>query len=329
MDKIKVSVIVPVFNAEKFLGACLESILNQTLQDFEVIAVDDCSTDNSIVVAENFLERFGGRLKIISLPKNSGSGAVPRNEGLKFSRGEYIFFMDDDDLLMPDALKTLYDAAEKFSADVVHTEQGFTCDEDNPKNLTHVWLVQPSCVYNKIFTESDDLAERMKIYLRGGYCVFPWAKFSRRDFLLANEIKFPHVKICEDTLWTIQIICLAKNFLFVPPPLYVQRLNAGSVTRAKKSPEQDLTFRAKTLLRGADCLEEFMSRFEFFRRNPNLRLRVIIFFLNVQLEEMQSSLKTLTPAEVYEIFLREFSKAGSSQPALISYLFLRPFVEMS
>ena len=114
----------------------------------------------------------------------------------------------------------------------------------------------------------------------------------------------------------------------MPPPLYVQRLNAASVTRAKKSPEQDLIFRAKTLLRGADCLEEFMSRFEFFRRNPDLRMRVIIFFLNVQLEEMQSSLQALTPGEVYEIFLREFSAAGSSQPALISYLFLRPYIEM-
>ena len=137
------------------------------------------------------------------------------------------------------------------------------------------------------------------------------------------------MKTAEDGIFSFKLICLAKNFLFVPPPLYVQRLNAGSVTRKKKSPEKDLIFRAKTLLRGADCLEEFMSRFEFFRENPDLRLRVIIFFLGVQLEEMENSLKSLTPAEVYEIFLREFSEAGSSQPALISYLFLRPFVEMS
>ena len=87
---MKVSVILPVFNAEKFLGECLESILNQTLKDFEVIIVDDCSTDNSIVVAENFLERFGGRLKIISLPKNTGGGALPRNVGLDFARGNKV-----------------------------------------------------------------------------------------------------------------------------------------------------------------------------------------------------------------------------------------------
>ena len=80
---IKVSVIIPVFNAEKYLGVCLESILIQTLKDFEVIVVDDCSTDASATIAESYLEKFGGRLKIISLPENTGSGAVPRNIGLE------------------------------------------------------------------------------------------------------------------------------------------------------------------------------------------------------------------------------------------------------
>ena len=67
-----VSVIIPLYNAEKFLPTCLESLLIQTFSDFEVIVVDDCSTDSSLTVAENFLERFNGRLKIISLPENTG-----------------------------------------------------------------------------------------------------------------------------------------------------------------------------------------------------------------------------------------------------------------
>ena len=316
---MKVSVIVPVFNAEKFLGACLESILNQTLQDFEVIAVDDCSTDNSIVVAENFLERFGGRLKIISLPKNSGSGAVPRNEGLKFSRGEYIFFMDDDDLLTPDALKTLYDAAENFSADVVHTEQGFTCDENNSQKLTHVSLIQKSCLRDKIFMESDDLAERMQIYLRGGYCVFPWAKFSRRDFLLANEIKFPHVKICEDTLWTIQIICLAKNFLRVPNPLCVWRTVKNSWGRLERTPEEKIKFWFDPLVNGLDYLDDFMDGTEFFARNPDYRFELINFFIRENTIRVLDAFKELNPYELYEIIHGMFK---GRRAALIANLFV-------
>lgn len=80
-----VSVIIPMYNAENFIAEGLESILAQTLQDFEVIVVDDCSTDNSRAVVESYLEKFDGRLKIFSTEKNSGNGALPRNKGMNFS----------------------------------------------------------------------------------------------------------------------------------------------------------------------------------------------------------------------------------------------------
>ena len=133
----KVSVIIPMYNAEKYLSVCLESLLIQTFQDFEVIIVDDCSTDNSLAIAESFLERFGGRLKIISLEENTGSGAVPRNVGFEHASGKYIFFMDNDDLLIDIALETLYNYAEKNLATIVCMSKYFSCDEEIvPKNLT-------------------------------------------------------------------------------------------------------------------------------------------------------------------------------------------------
>ena len=321
---MKVSVIVPVFNAEKFLGACLESILNQTLQDFEVIVVDDCSTDNSIVVAENFLESFGGRLKIISLEKNSGAGSVPRNAGLKFSRGKYIFFMDADDLLMPDALKTFYDAAEKFSADVVHTEQAFTCDEDNPQNLTHVSLVSSSRLRNKIFMESDDLAERLKSLLHSDCSVFCWAKFSRRDFLLANDINFPQAKIGADAFWTIQIVCLAKNFLRIPNPLYVWRTAKNSVTRKKRTPEEKIKSWLDSLVDGADWLDDFMDGIEFFAHNPAYRFELMNSFIQGPLtnENVFDAFKELSRRETYEIIHEMFK---GKRAALITNLLIKNF----
>ena len=91
MEQTKVSVIIPMFNEEKYIGECLESILAQTFKDFELIVVNDCSTDSSVEVVESYAEKFGGRLKLFSTEKNSGSGAVPRNKGLNFSCGEYIF----------------------------------------------------------------------------------------------------------------------------------------------------------------------------------------------------------------------------------------------
>ena len=94
MDLPKISVIIPLYNAEKYIGDCLESLLVQTFQDFEVIVVDDCSTDNSVAIVQSYAEKFGGRLKIARTKKNSGGGGyVPRNLGLNLSRGEYIFFL--------------------------------------------------------------------------------------------------------------------------------------------------------------------------------------------------------------------------------------------
>ena len=125
-----VSVVIPMYNAEKYLAVCLESLLIQTFTDFEVIVVDDCSTDNSCAVAESYLEKFGGRLKILTLEENTGTPGLPRNVGLEFSQGEYICFVDADDLLVDDALKTFYQFAEDYRADVVYTEAGYICNEE-------------------------------------------------------------------------------------------------------------------------------------------------------------------------------------------------------
>ena len=120
-----ISVIIPLYNAEKFVGECLESLLQQSFQDFEIIVVDDCSTDNSVKVVESYQKFFGDKLKIFSTKKNSGSPGTPSNLGVKFSRGEYIFFMDNDDAITKTALEELYLLAKNFSADVVNCEKYF------------------------------------------------------------------------------------------------------------------------------------------------------------------------------------------------------------
>ena len=115
-----VSVIVALYNAEKYIGECLTSLANQTLKNFEIIVVDDCSTDNSRAVVENFFAKFGDRLKLAKLNKNSGRPGIPRNFALEAAHGKYVYFLDADDLLTATTLEELHTAAEKFNADVVH-----------------------------------------------------------------------------------------------------------------------------------------------------------------------------------------------------------------
>ena len=318
---MKISVIIPVYNAEKYLGVCLESLLIQTLTDFEVIVVDDCSTDASNAVAESYLERFGGRLKIVTLPENTGSGAVPRNVGLDFARGDYVYFLDNDDLLIDTALETLYAFAEKYRADVVEMEKFFTCEADPvPKNLElAAWCYTDSFVAEPTF-ETEDLAERVKKFLASKFCWAPWAKLIRRDFLIDNAITFPRMTIAEDVVHTFELICLAKKILRVPVPLYVNRTNADSMMRRERTPEQMITFRTNPLITGLEALEEFMRGLDYFNQNPVVRLQVLNFFILMQIDNMKNALNALDPTEAYEIFLREFTAAGSSQPALIACL---------
>lgn len=124
-----VSVVIPMYNAEKYAGECLDSLLSQTFQNFEVIVVDDCSTDSSCAIVESYAEKFGGRLKLARMKKNSGSAGFPRNKGIEVSRGEYIFNMDADDLVTPTALEELYAQAKNFDADVVHCEKYYQASD--------------------------------------------------------------------------------------------------------------------------------------------------------------------------------------------------------
>ena len=318
-----VSVVIPLFNAEKYLGTCLESIAAQTFQEFEVIVVDDCSTDQSLTVAENFLERFDGRLKIISLPQNTGSGAVPRNEGLKFSRGEYIFFMDSDDLLIANALEKLYDAAETFQADVVHMNRGFICSEDlKPEKTILTNWDRAATTIDFPTLETTDIAERVERILATAYGWAPWINFLRRDFLIVNDIKFPELRISEDVAWTIKLGCLAERWLNFPERLYMYRKSDNSMMRSRRSPQEEIKFWLNPLCKGLDYLDDFMDEIDFFAQNPNYRFDVTNFFVKMQIAGMLDALEKLNRVELYEIIHREFSANGGRHAALIANLFV-------
>ena len=313
---MKISVIIPLYNAQNYIAACLESVLNQTFQDFEVIIVNDCSNDNSCAVAESFSEKFGGRLKIISLPNNTGNASIPRNEGLRFSRGDFVFFMDNDDLITPNALETLYKFAENARADVVYMERGFLLTGKNV--IAANWDKNSAKITNPTL-ETQNISVRIENFLKTSYGWAPWTKFIRRDFLIANKIDFPHVKISEDVLWSFKIICLAKNFLRIPNQLYICRSRTDSLSRIKREPKDEIKFWLDPLVKGLDYLNDFMSG-DFFYQNPNFRFDVTNFFVKMQLAGMLRALKNLNRYQLYQIICESFS--DSKYAPLIAYLFV-------
>lgn len=319
----KVSVIIPVFNAEKYLGVCLESLLIQTLQDFEVIVVDDCSTDSTVALAESYLERFGGRLKVLALEENTGTPGLPRNVGLEYAGGDYVYFADSDDFLVDNALETFYGYAENYGAEVVFTDCAFTCGEELvPDNLEFVNYAPEEILNEEPTFETNNLAVRVEKFLRFGFEWQSVLKFSRRDFLLGNEITFPAAKTSEDGVWTFKILCLAEKLLRIHEPLYVQRRTKNSITRRNRSLEDWIILHASSLIKNFDDLADFMSQLDFFRKNPATRLRILDYFISVALGQMSLVKEKLNAEELYEIFLREFSKPEGSSPALSAYLLL-------
>ena len=310
-----------MFNAEKYLSVCLESILNQTLTDFELLVVDDCSTDSSYEIAESYLEKFGGRLKIISLPENTGSGAVPRNVGLDFATGKYVYFMDADDLITDNALETLYEFAEEFQADAVYFDRVFKCDDELiPEKLIEEFLNPTRFSSQEPTFETDDLAERVEKFTKFAFYFPPWTKFVWRDLLVDNEIKFPPIRISEDAIWTFKILCRAKKFLRIPTPLYVRRLNKLSMMGRKRTPQDALKFWLNPLLTGIDCLNEFMNEFELFNRSNKLRMHVLDFFAEISFYFMREAFKSLSCHEICKILFEDVSKSTGNHTALISYL---------
>ena len=120
MSKIKVSIIIPVYNAEKHLKQCLNSLISQTINEIEVICVDDCSTDNSQNIIEDFNTK-DDRIRYFSMRKNSGSG-LARNKGINHAKGEYLSFVDaDDHIINTNCYEEIYKFAHKNSADMVST----------------------------------------------------------------------------------------------------------------------------------------------------------------------------------------------------------------
>ena len=160
-----------MYNVEKYVGECLDSILAQTFTDYEVIAVDDGSTDKTCEVVESYLPRFNGKLQLIRSEKNSGGHVgIPRNTGMRYAIGDYLYFMDSDDAMLDNALEILHDTAEKFNADVVHSDKCFYAPDDTvttDKSKLKLIVKGENVNVTEITPMSDNLTDRINQFVTG------------------------------------------------------------------------------------------------------------------------------------------------------------------
>jgi len=208
-----VSVIMPVYNSEKYLTAALECVVNQTLRDIEIICVDDGSTDASPDILCDFAAR-DDRLRIIT-QENKGAG-VARNAGFAVARGKYLSFLDSDDLFEPDMLETVYNDAEKYSAEVVIFEAEFFSDRTG-NILPSAPLVNVNEIpHMSVFSADDILAHFFSAMF---FYVFTWNKLYLADYIFRYSFRFQEIPQGNDTYFTFCSLVLALRIRYVPQKL--------------------------------------------------------------------------------------------------------------
>lgn len=215
----KVSVVVPVYGVEQFIGRAVETMMEQTLDDVEFIFVDDCTPDNSIEVILEVISRYPrsfGQVMILAHDVNRGLPAA-RNTGLEVARGEYVFHWDSDDYAEKDMLECLYNKAKRTESDYVWCDWFLTFNSNS--RIMH----QPSATTPR---------KALSMVLAGGMKYNVWNKLVARSLYVNSKIRFPEGNSMGEDMTMIKLLAQAKRVAHVPKPLYHYiRINSSAMTQ--------------------------------------------------------------------------------------------------
>ena len=209
MNKYKVSIIIPVYGVEKYISKCLESLVNQTLNDIEIIVVNDGTKDNSQKIIDKYVKKYPDKIKSY-IKENGGQGSA-RNYGLKKATGEYIGYVDSDDFVEKDMYKKLYNKAKENNYDIVVCGNYNVSEDYQNKNI--------DAFINNYNTDLENI-------FFGKMAV--WNKIYKRDILIKNKLEFKEKVWYEDLAFTLKAIMNSNTFAFIDEPLYDYLIREGS-----------------------------------------------------------------------------------------------------
>ena len=225
MSSPKISIVIPVYNTEKFIDTCLESCITQTMKDIEIIIVNDCTPDNAMSIAENFAKN-DSRIKIINQEKNTRQGGA-RNNGVKHASGEYIWFVDSDDFVDVNACQILYDLVKKDDLEILQFTSCDFCEKNGQRTFAINMLNNP-WTKNKVLNPSNK-----KSGLGGAPNVTPWSYLVKTS--LVKNIKFRESVYHEDVDFTLRLFSQCSRFETVSYTGYYYRTNPDSTTNTTLS----------------------------------------------------------------------------------------------
>lgn len=237
MNDIKLSLIIPVYNSESYLHKCLESAVNQTLKQIEIIIVNDGSTDSSVDIIKDFIA-VDNRIVFIN-QQNLGLSCA-RNAGIKIAKGEFIGFLDSDDSLDSTFAQKMYAYAKETSSDIVMCDY-FKVIQKPPYNI-----VIHKNIKNTIYSSSEALH---KIILDLSIQNYAWDKIYKRNLFIDNNVFYPEGMYYEDMPTTFRLFYYANQVAYIEQPLYYYLQRKNSITRTFSDKHIDDIIKALYLMK--------------------------------------------------------------------------------
>ena len=219
----KVSIGFPVYNVEKFVHQSLTSILDQDFDDYEIIVVDDCGNDKSMAIIENLSSSHpkGNSIRIIKHEKNAGL-AQARNTAINNASGKYIYFIDSDDVIVPNAIKILYDTAEKYQAEVV-------IGSNYKQKGENIWIEKDNIQNDKFYINHNEFKNNLYRRLKDDMPTTAWNILFSTEFLNQHNLRFPNIRFQEDIAFDELYHPYIQRIAFVSYPTYVYQFRTDSL----------------------------------------------------------------------------------------------------
>lgn len=247
---VSVSVIVPVYNVEKYLDECLSSLVNQTLSELEIIVVNDGTKDNSQSIIDHYVKQYPN--KVVSLIKENGGLGDARNYGIPYAKGEYIGFVDSDDIVHLEMYEKMFNKAKLEDSDLI------LCD------LEYFYETSSEKMVKEGLVQIENMDVNKTVFLSP---LFAWNKLYRKSLFIESGLKYPIGLWYEDIPVTVPFFTLAKKISYVHETLiyYRQRSTSimGSVDNPKVKDIFDIMHLCLTYFKDHNLLETYHGELEF------------------------------------------------------------------
>lgn len=283
----KVSIIIPVYNTEKYLKDCLNSVISQTLNDIEIICINDGSTDDSLSILKEY-SNYDSRIKVIT-QDNQGAG-IARNNGISYATGEYIMFIDSDDWIDIHTCEKAYKQIQNNNNDLIMFNF-LEYDEKSKKYYNCDWRLSP---FKEYFDNPNIRLCDVKNFINSAYTV---TQIYSRDFLNTNNIRFSNNKFAEDVIFYIKALLSAKTISILNEYLYFYRIHKESSSRNFSNYFNDIL---KVRLICLEIIEQHENKDYFIDSYLIYAINSILYWFNYAVDSKYKNIKD------FYIQLRQF-----------------------